>query len=136
MTQSSLSHRVLIIEDDDATRQAAVFKLKKEGFDVEEATDGVQALELLGKDGTLDAILLDIRMPRGDGFHFLEAKQKDPRFEKIPVIVFTNLSQTEYIQRALQLGAKGYLVKAHHSLNEIIDELKNCIEGKSCRVDM
>lgn len=135
MAESKKPQRVLIIEDDDATRQAAVFKLEKEGFAVEQAVDGVQALELLGKDGTLDAILMDIRMPRGDGFHFLEAKHKDPKFSHIPVIVFTNLSQSEYVDRALSLGAKGYLVKAHHSLSEIILELKNCIEGKTCRID-
>jgi len=135
MAKPTKKLRVLIIEDDDPTRQAAVFKLKKENFDVEEATDGVMALEKLGTDGTLDVILLDIRMPRGDGFHFLEEKQKDARFSKIPVIVFTNLSQSEYIERALKLGAKGYLVKAHHSLNDIIMELKNCIEGKMCKID-
>lgn len=135
MNKTTGSYRVLIMEDDDATRQAAVFKLEKEGFEVEEANNGIQALDMMIKDGTLDLILMDIRMPRGDGFHFLEEKQKDARVQNVPVIVFTNLSQPEFVDRALKLGAKGYLVKAHHSLSEIIIEVKNCIAGGVCRVD-
>ena len=135
-TKGDKVHRILIIEDDVATRQAAVFKLERENFEVVQAEDGIQALEILAKDKAFDAILLDIRMPRGDGFHFLEGKKKDASLEAIPVIVFTNLSQSDYGVRAIKLGAKGYMVKANHSLNNIVLELKKCIEGKECRIDI
>ena len=127
--------RVLLIEDDESTRESASIKLKKEGFLVESAEDGVIGLEKLKKDNQFSAILLDIRMPKGDGFTFLEEKNKNSSLRAIPVLVFTNLGQSEYVERALALGAKGYIIKAHHSLQEIIAEMKTCIAGGVCTID-
>lgn len=127
--------RILLVEDDEPTLESAVFKLEKSGFLTDFAADGISALEKLSKDQSFDAILLDLRLPRGDGFAFLKKKNEDPAIKDIPVVIFTNLSQPEYVRRALDLGAKGYLVKAHHSLQEIVDELKKCMEGAECRVD-
>ncbi len=127
--------RILLVEDDEATRESATIKLKKEAFDVVSKEDGHSGFEFLKNDPHFDAVLLDLRMPRSDGFEFLEKKSKDERIRDIPVIIFSNLNQREHIDRALRLGAKGYLVKAHHSIQEIVSELKDCVVNGVCKVD-
>ena len=127
--------RILLVEDDDATRESATIKLQKEAFDVVPKEDGYLGLEYLKSDPNFDAILLDLRMPRSDGFEFLEKKNIDRQIRDIPVIIFSNLNQREHIDRALSLGAKGYLVKAHHSIQDIVGELKNCLMNGICKVD-
>jgi DNA-binding response OmpR family regulator len=127
--------KILVIEDDEPILQAITFKLIKEGFEVEGAEDGVIGLEKIKNGGPFSLVLLDLRMPKGDGFKFLEAKKEDENIKDVPVIVFTNLSQREYIDRALGLGVKGYLVKAYHGVQEIVDEVKKCIEVGSAKID-
>ncbi len=127
--------RILLVEDDLPTTEAALLKLKMSGFMTDSAEDGVIGLAKLRHDGPFDGILLDLRMPKGDGFKFLEEKKNDPKVKNVPVIIFSNLNQPEFIRRALDMGAVGYLVKANHSLDEIIMELKACLETKQCRID-
>ena len=127
--------RILVVEDDEATLQAIAFKLKKEGFEVIQAGDGDEGIIKLKTKGPINGILLDLRMPKGDGFKFLEEKAKDPAIAEVPVIVFTNLSQREFVDKALSLGVKGYLVKAHHSVQEIVNELHQCLHEGKRRID-
>jgi CheY-like chemotaxis protein len=127
--------RILLVEDDNATRESAAIKLTKEGFEVIASEDGVAALKVLTKDSNFSAVLLDLRMPRGDGFWFLEEKNKLENVKDIPVLIFTNLNQKEHIERAITLGAKGYLVKAHHGIQQIVDEVKSCLINKVCKID-
>jgi len=127
--------KVLVVEDDEPILQAITFKLIKEGFEVEGAADGVIGLEKLENEGPFAVVLLDLRMPKGDGFQFLEAKKKNEKVKDVPVIVFTNLSQREFVDRAIELGVKGYLVKAYHGVQEIVDEMKKCLEGGSTKID-
>jgi len=130
-----MKDKILIVEDDESTLQAITYKLEKEGFEVIQATDGEIGLEILRKSGQFTGILLDLRMPKGDGFKFLEEKAKDEKISDVPVIVFTNLSQPEFVNRALKLGVKGYLVKAHHSAQEIVEELHQCLHEGKCTID-
>jgi len=129
------SWRVLLVEDDEATRESATLKLRREAFEVVIKEDGHEALECLREDQNFDVILLDLQMPRKDGFEFLEKKNENPLLRNIPVIVFSNLNQREHIDRAIQLGVKGYLVKAHHSIQQVVDELKNCLLYGKCKID-
>ncbi len=133
--QGEQGKRILLVEDDEATRESASIKLRKEGFDVVSQEDGQVALDFLKKDPRFDAILLDLRMPRSDGFEFLEARNKIDTLKDIPVIVFSNLNQHEHIERAVALGVRGYLVKAHHSIQQIVVELKTCLLSGVCRID-
>jgi len=126
--------RVLVVEDDEPTLESVVFKLKQRGFLVDPAKDGEEALAKLQKI-KYSAILLDLRLPKGNGYQFLEEKNKDSNLREIPVVVFSNLSLRVFIDWALELGVKGYLVKAHHSISEIADEFQKCIKEGSCRVD-
>ncbi len=127
--------RVLLVEDDEATRESATLKLKKEGFDVVIAKDGDMALTYLENDARFDAVLLDLQMPRTNGFEFLERKNKNKDIESIPVVIFSNLNQHEHVDQAVRLGVKGYLVKAHHSIQQVVDELKECLTTGNCKID-
>lgn len=123
------------MEDDEATRESAALKLRKESFDVVTAENGHKALEWLRSDHAVDLILLDLRMPKTDGYAFLEEKNKDGTLQDIPVVVFSNLNQHEHIERALELGVRGYLVKAHYSIQQIVHEVKTCLSTGVCKVD-
>lgn len=127
--------RALIVEDDESILESILFKLKKADISAIGATDGLEGIDILKKDRSFSVVLLDLRMPKGDGFSFLEEKNKDADISGIPVIVFTNLSQRQYLDHALALGVKGYLIKANHSLMDIVLELKNCVEGNKCSID-
>ena len=125
---------VLVIEDDEPTREAILWKLKKSNYEGDSAEDGTVGLEML-KQKKYAGVLLDLRMPRGDGYYFLGEKNKLASLKDVPVVVFSNFSQPEFVNRSLELGAKGYLVKAQHSVGEIVDEFASCVEKGQCLID-
>ncbi len=119
------SKKILVAEDERPLAHALELKLTSVGFDVEVAFDGEEAIEKLST-GNFDAALLDLVMPRKDGFGVLtDLKQKKI---SIPVIVSSNLSQQEDFERAKKLGAKDYLVKANVSLTEIVDRIRKLLK--------
>lgn len=126
---------ILVIEDDEPTREAVLLKFDGAGLASEYATNGAEGLEKLRSGTAFDGILLDLRMPNVDGFAFLEQKNKDPHIRDIPVVIFSNFSQPEFISRAVALGAKGYLVKAQHSIEDILAEVRSCVTGGICTID-
>lgn len=113
---------VLVVEDDSFLRKLLCDKLRREGFELFEATDGQQALDFL-KDNRPVLMLLDLMMPGIDGFQVLEAVRRDERIKDIPVIVLSNVGEKQMIERARQLGADDYLIKAHFVLDEIIERI-------------
>lgn len=115
--------RVLIVEDDKFLRQLLVKKFTGNGFAVDEAIDGNEALALLRKRAP-HIVLLDLLLPGIDGFEVLRQMRSTPEFSKIPVMVLSNLGQQEDIKRAKTLGANDYLVKANFSLDEIVDRVR------------
>jgi DNA-binding response OmpR family regulator len=102
--------RVLFVEDDPSVAQMYKLKLELDGYDVEVASDGEKALEYARRD-LPDIIFLDIRLPKLDGFGVLEALRKDSRTERLPVVILSNYSERQLIDRGLQLGALDYLIK-------------------------
>ena len=123
--KNSLNINVLLVEDDSFLREIIFKKLSKEGFSIIEATDGEQALQNLEK-AKIDIILLDIILPAIDGFAVLEQirSHKDKTISKTPIIMLSNLGQKNDIDKALDLGANGYLIKAHFTTDEIVDKIK------------
>ncbi len=117
---------ILVVEDDSFLRRLIIDKLKRGGFDIGEATNGKEAMSFLAEHIPA-LILLDLIMPGVDGFHVLEDIRKDKRLSTIPVIVLSNLGEQEHIDRAKNLGANDYLVKAHFILDEIIDRINQII---------
>ena len=104
--------KILLVEDDSFLSGMYDTKLKLEGFDVVLAEDGVKGLELAVSQNP-DIILLDIILPKMDGFTALKHLKDNTETKKIPVILMTNLGQKEDVERGIALGAQDYLVKAH-----------------------
>lgn len=105
-----MQRRVLAVDDSSSIRKLVEFSLKSKGFEVDTSADGQEGLEFLAKE-TYHAIILDINMPRVDGFEFLARIKKDPTYSHIPVIILTTEGQEEDKNRALQMGAAEYLIK-------------------------
>jgi DNA-binding response OmpR family regulator len=119
--------KILIVEDDKFLRELMAQKLAKEGYDVIEAIDGEDALKSI-KEEKPDLVLLDLILPGKDGFEVLAKVKEDAALSKIPIIVLSNLGQKEDVERALNLGATDYMVKAHFTPGEIIAKIKGILE--------
>src|SRR5689334_5342807 len=104
-----MDDRILVVDDDDELREAVALFLETEGYAVVEARDGAEALEQLRSAGRFCLILLDLFMPRMDGWAFRDAQRRDPDFSSIPVIVVS--ADTGVRETAADLGAVGALVK-------------------------
>ena len=117
--QKGGQRKVLVVEDDKFLRELFVRKMFNEGFDVESAIDAEQVFEVL-KNKKPEIILLDLILPGVDGFEILGRIKKDDNLKDIPVMVISNLGQKEDIDRAMELGAADFLIKANYTLDEII----------------
>jgi CheY-like chemotaxis protein len=102
--------RVLMVEDNAAQRKIYLTLLLKEGYDVDFAADGQEALEKAERNPP-DFILLDVRMPRLDGLGFLRAYDVRERHPDVKVVVLSNTEVAEEVEEALALGARRYLTK-------------------------
>jgi len=103
--------RVLLVEDDAALAQMYRVKLERDGYTVQVAGDGEEALGMLAAE-LPDLIFLDVRLPRMDGLAFLERLRDEPRTKNVPVVIVSNYSEDELVSRGLQLGALEYLIKS------------------------
>ena len=114
--------KILIADDERALAGALSLKLNHEGFDATVVFDGREAMDHLEKD-KFDLLILDLMMPQLDGFGVLgELKSKGI---KIPVMVASNLSQTEDITKAKGLGAFDFFIKSDISISDIVQKIKN-----------
>lgn len=118
--------KVLIVEDDKFLIRAYSVKLKKEGFITILATNGEDALRIAAAEKP-DVILLDLIIPKKDGFDVLFDLKQDKKLNAIPVIVLSNLGQAEDIERAKKLGSADYLIKANTSIKEVVDKIKTIV---------
>jgi DNA-binding response OmpR family regulator len=119
--------RVLIIEDDKLLRKACEAGLQKRGLEVLTAADGEEGIRQ-ARDGSPDLILLDMLMPKLSGMETLVELKKDEKTSHIPVVILSNSSIETTIQKATDLGAIGYLVKASLSLQELGDRVISFLE--------
>ncbi len=118
--------RILLAEDDRILRKAGEVSLKKKGYDVISAVDGEDALTK-ALDSKPDLVLLDVMMPKMNGFDVLFALKRDPAVKDIPVIMLTNLEQPADIKRAVDGGAHSYLVKSNMNLDELAMKIRNAL---------
>ena len=114
--------RVLLAEDDRFLRRAAEASLRRHGLEVLTAADGEEALRIARAE-PLDLILLDVMMPKLDGFEVLSALKQDDATAHIPVLVLSNLGQERDVAQAKALGAVAFLVKANLSLQDLVDRV-------------
>ena len=116
--------KILIVEDDKFLRDLLKAKLEKDSnFSVVSAIDGEEGIKKIEEEKP-DIVLLDLILPNMDGFDVLENIKGNPNISKTKVIVLSNLGQEEDLEKAISLGAKDYLVKAHFTLDEIIVKIK------------
>jgi DNA-binding response OmpR family regulator len=118
--------KILIVEDDPFLSEMYSTKLDQENFEVELATDGKEALKKI-KEIKPDLVLLDIVLPKMDGFEVLQKIKKDAALSGIKVIALTNLGQKEEVEKGLNLGADDYIVKAHFTPSEVINKVKQVL---------
>lgn len=123
--------KILIVEDDEFLANIYQTKFEIEGFKVFAAGDGEQGLKLASSKEP-EIILLDILLPKLDGFAVLEQLKKDPATKNIPVILLTNLGQKEDVQKGLKMGAADYLIKAHFKPSETVDKVKKILSCAPC----
>jgi len=118
---------ILIVEDEPTLQKTMSLALTQEGYDVKNALDGEIGLKL-AKEIKPDLILLDLILPKVDGFEALEELKNNDITKEIPIIVLTNLESTQEIERALVMGATTYLVKANYDLKDIIQKIKETLK--------
>ena len=115
---------VMIVDDADLARATLGRLLQREGYQTVLACNGRDALDALDTRPEPDLILLDLNMPDLDGLELLEILHAHPRWQSIPVIMLTAVSDTHTVHRAQQLGAKEYLVKAAFSVRDMLHHVK------------
>ena len=120
--------KILFIEDESALQETFKDFLDQEGYQMVSALDGEIGLRL-AKIEKPDLILLDLILPKKDGFEVLEELKKEEGTKDIPVIVLTHLEEMEDVQKAIELGARDYLVKANYSLKDVVEKIKKALES-------
>jgi DNA-binding response OmpR family regulator len=121
---------VLLVEDDTFISGMYQTKLASQGYTVELKEDGESAWARLQQDPLPDLVLLDIVLPKKDGFEILEGLRASDRTKNLPVILLTNLGQKPDVERGVKLGADDYIIKAHYTPTEVIDKLTQVLKNK------
>jgi len=126
----SQQKKILMVEDDIFLRKIYRDKLNRAGFDFIEATNGEEGINKVISERP-DLVLLDLILPRKNGFDVLIEMRGNKNMKKIPVIILSNLGQESDIRKGLVLGAQDYLVKTDVSLSEVVDKVKEVLAQKS-----
>ena len=103
--------KILVVDDSRTVRQQVAAVLSQAGYQVVEASDGIEATEKIEANTDLAMVVCDVNMPRMNGIDMLELLKKDQRHADLSVLMLTTEGQPGPIQRAKQAGAKGWIVK-------------------------
>ena len=106
----TMTKRIMTVDDSASMRQMVGFTLKQSGYDIVEATNGVEALKKLEKE-TIDMLITDINMPELDGIGLVRKVRDNPLYKFIPIIILTTEFQAEKKQEGKAAGATGWIVK-------------------------
>jgi len=115
--------KILVIDDAEDLREIYVQKFKQEGFEVLEAKDGLEGLNVAFEQKP-DLVITGIMMPRVDGFEVINTLKKDAQMKNAPVLVFSHLGRQEDIDKALSLGADGFLIQATFSPDDVVKKVR------------
>lgn len=121
-----MSKKILIIEDDLVLQKALLEYLNSEGFDAKAVSDGESGINMVLSEKP-NLILLDIILPKKDGYEVLQNIRKDDGTKNIPVVLLTNLDGISDVEKALELGATTYLVKSDYKLEEVTAKIKEIL---------
>lgn len=120
-------YKIALIEDEPFLASMYSTKLEIEGFEVLKASNGEEGLKIV-REGKPNLILLDIVMPKMDGFEVLKELRADPEMAKLPVILLTNLGQRSDIEKGLAMGATDYIIKANYTPAQVVAKIKQHLE--------
>lgn len=118
--------KVVVADDDRMLRKAAETSLRRQGYSVTTASDGEEALQLIRSERP-DIIVLDLIIPKIQGFDVLNILKQDALTSAIPVIVLSSLAQEQDKQEALNLGAVAYFNKSTFSLSELVNQVERTL---------
>ncbi len=118
--------KILLVEDDSFLLNMYATKFEIENFEVVVAEDGEKGSKAAAAEMP-DIILLDIMLPKMDGFDVLKQIKSNQATANIPVILLTNLSQKDDINKGLSLGAVDFLIKAHFMPSEVVEKIKKIL---------
>lgn len=118
--------KLLLVEDDSVLQKALQDYLLAENFDVVSALDGEEGIRL-AKSEKPDLVLLDIILPKKDGYEVIKEIRADAAFKDVPIVLLTNLGSLSDVEKALNLGATTYLVKADYKLEEVTEKIKGIL---------
>ena len=119
-------NHILIVEDETYLQKALLDNLSSKGYTADTAVNGEEALEKI-KIKKPDLILLDLLMPKMDGFEVLRVLKANEQTEHIPVIVLTNVENSKDIAKTIELGATTYLVKVNYSLDDLMVKVQEAL---------
>jgi DNA-binding response OmpR family regulator len=118
--------KILIVEDEPFLLDMYKMKFEQDGFEAISAADGEKAIRISRREKP-NIILLDIMMPKIDGFEVLKNLKKNPLTKSIPVLIFSNFSQKEQKEKGIALGATDYFVKTNYTPNQVLEKVKNIL---------
>jgi DNA-binding response OmpR family regulator len=119
--------KVMLIEDDKFLSSLLRARLEKDGVTVIQMFDGENAIQCLSEERP-DLVVLDLIMPKINGFEVLKSLSMTPGIDQTPVIIVSNLAQDSDIEKARQLGAKAYFVKVKISIDDLIGKIENLVK--------
>lgn len=123
---SSEAPLILVVDDSITTRTLEKSILEAKGFRVRLSVDGLDALEKLRHE-RVDLVIVDVEMPRMDGFQLLHAMKNDPRLVDIPVVLVTSRDSPQDKGKGLALGAEAYIVKQRFDQRELIETIEQIL---------
>jgi CheY-like chemotaxis protein/chemotaxis signal transduction protein len=118
---------VLIVDDSPSVRRVVGSMLKQHGWEVQTARDGVEALEMITREAPA-AVLLDIEMPRMDGYELIATVRSQEQYRTLPLVILTSRAAAKHQQRATQLGANAYVVKPYQD-EDLLNTLSSLVYG-------
>lgn len=125
-TSKKAKPRILVVEDEKALNQMYRSWLEHSDFEVITAEDGLEGLNSVMHDEP-DLVLLDVMLPKKDGFEVLDEIRRNPKTRKLPVIVLSSLDRDFEQRRGLRLGAERYLVKTTISPDVLLEAINTCL---------
>ena len=117
---------ILLVEDDPFLIDIYTTKFKEAGFSVKVTSDGEEGLRKLNEE-KFDLLVLDIVLPQVDGWEILRKIKSNEKLKKLKIVVLSNLGQKGEVEKGLKLGATKYLIKAHYTPSQVVEEIKEML---------
>jgi len=121
--------KILLIEDEENLTDLYKMRFEQEGFQIIIARDGAQGVETAIKEQP-DLILVDLVMPKMDGYQVLKELRSNDKTKTIKIYVFSNLGQKEEVDKGFHNGANGYLIKSSLTPTELVETVKKIFKGE------